>query len=204
MVRYNGPGRVSLCYLGGVYCDNHHQRTSADSSSRRPGTNCPINAPLWCVDLRAYGREKDAYLAGAGIDIAYKSITYTAQDRDPDFWVFLFAKLPPGVSRTIELTLARQRFIFTADPENFKAILATQFQDYGKGEPFRKDWHDFLGDSIFTTDGEVWQNSRALIRPQFVKTRISDLEIFEKHVSKLITFMGGRGQEVDVSALFYR
>lgn len=104
----------------------------------------------------------------------------------------------------MELTLASQRFIFTADPENIKAILATQFQDYGKGKPFHEDWKDFLGDSIFTTDGEEWHSSRNLIRPQFVKTRVSDLEIFEKHVSKLITLMRGQGQEVDVSALFYR
>lgn len=116
----------------------------------------------------------------------------------------LFSKLPPGRSRTVELTLASQRFIFTADPENIKAILATQFQDYGKGKPFHEEWKDFLGDSIFTTDGEEWQKSRTLLRPQFVKTRVSDLVTFEKHVNRLIALMGGQGQEVDVSALFYR
>lgn len=156
------------------------------------------------VGVAPFFRKENADSACAGIDIAYKTFSYTVQDRDPDFWVFLFSKLRPGISQTIELTLARQRYIFTADPENIKAILATQFQDYGKGEPFRKDWHDFLGDSIFTTDGETWQNSRALIRPQFIKARVSDLEIFEKHVSKLITFINGRGQEVDISVLFYR
>jgi hypothetical protein len=30
--------------------------------------------------------------------------------------------------------------IFTADPEIVKAMLATQFQDFGKGEPFHRDW----------------------------------------------------------------
>lgn len=129
---------------------------------------------------------------------------FSKQDRELEFWDTLFSPLPPGRSRTVELKLASQRFIFTADPENIKAILATQFQDYGKGKPFHDDWKDFLGDSIFTTDGEEWHNSRSLIRPQFIKTRVSDLEIFEKHVRKLIALIGGQGREVDVSALFFR
>jgi len=39
------------------------------------------------------------------------------------------------------------RLILTADEENIKAILATQFGDYGKGAQFNSEWHDFLGDS---------------------------------------------------------
>jgi cytochrome P450 len=92
--------------------------------------------------------------------------------------------------------------IFTADPENIKAILATQFNDYGKGERFNNEWHDFLGDGIFSTDGERWHNSRQLIRPQFIKDRISDLNTFEKHVSVLISKLGN-GETVDCLSLFY-
>ena len=104
----------------------------------------------------------------------------------------------------METSLARHRFIFTADPENVKAILATQFGDYGKGELFHEDWKHFLGDSIFTTDGAAWHASRQILRPQFVKTRVSDLEIFENHISKLICQISPTGDEVDISALFYR
>lgn len=138
-----------------------------------------------------------------GIDIAVKSLWYSSKDKDIEFWESLFAHAP-AQSRTVELTLARQRFIFTADPENMKAILATQFEDYGKGETFHEDWKDFLGDSIFTTDGEEWKRSRNLIRPQFIKSRVSDLDIFEKHMNVLLRMIGGQGQEVDISALFYR
>jgi cytochrome P450 len=101
------------------------------------------------------------------------------------------------------------RCIFTADPENIKAILATQFTDYGKGKPFHEDWKDFLGDSIFTTDLDQWHNSRQLIRPQFIKDRVSDLDVFEQHVQILMAQIkkGGQereGREVDVSDLFFR
>ena len=137
------------------------------------------------------------------MDIAWTSLTYTMNDKVMEFWELLFTQAP-AQSRTIELTMARQRYIFTADPENIKAILATQFEEYGKGETFHEDWKDFLGDSIFTTDGEEWKKSRNLIRPQFIKSRVSDLDIFERHVKILISQIGGQGQGVDISALFYR
>lgn len=94
----------------------------------------------------------------------------------------------------------------TRDDVNIKAILATQFSDYGKGENFNKDWHDFLGNSIFTTDGDVWHNSRQLIRPQFIKDRLGDIAIFEKHASVLINKMAGvpSDRTVDAMDLFFR
>lgn len=106
-------------------------------------------------------------------------------------------------SHTFEARPAGLRVIFTEDPTNIKAILAGQFQDYGKGEPFKRDWHDFLGDSIFTTDLEQWHDSRQLIRPLFNKERVSDLENFEKHVETLMRKMG-ESEEVDVADLFFR
>jgi len=138
------------------------------------------------------------------IDIVLRSISHSHSHTDLEFWSWLFTWSPNKHSPTVEVSLARQRFIFTAEPENIKAVLATQFQDYGKGEPFHEDWKYFLGDSIFTTDGEKWHNSRQLIRPQFVKNRVADLDIFEKHVQHLLSKIGGHGEEVDISVLFYR
>ena len=137
------------------------------------------------------------------IDIVLKSIKNSTEHTDLQFWTWLFSHASP-TSPTVEVPLGGQRFVFTVQPENIKAILATQFSDFGKGQPFHEDWKDFLGDSIFTTDGDRWHYSRQLIRPQFVKSRVSDLELFETHVQQLIGLMGGQGQEVEVDALFYR
>lgn len=136
-------------------------------------------------------------------DVVLKSIRHSTEHTDLKFWTWLFSHAKSN-SPTVEIPLGGQRFIFTAQPENIKAILATQFSDYGKGQPFHEDWKDFLGDSIFTTDGDLWHGSRQLIRPQFIKSRVSDLELFETHVQQLIGLMGGQGEEVDVDALFYR
>lgn len=103
------------------------------------------------------------------------------------------------------------RVIMTSDPENIKALLTGQFADYGKGETFHRDWKEFLGDSIFATDGELWSRSRHLLRPMFVRERIVDTEIFEKHVQKLIPLLSGGGDSsptgqnvVDIGPLFFR
>lgn len=121
---------------------------------------------------------------------------------------------------TRELRILNQRIILTAEPENVKAILATQFSDFGKGEPFHAEWQDFLGDSIFTTDGPQWHASRQLIRPQFTRDRVSDLYCFESHMQTLFRAIdnggpllgedqkvvpgAGSGKVVDISDLFFR
>ncbi|KAL8777315.1 MAG: hypothetical protein Q9213_007919 [Squamulea squamosa] len=84
-----------------------------------------------------------------------------------------------------------------------EAILATQFNDYGKGENFTRDWQDFLGHGIFATDGEEWATSRQLLRPYFAQTRVRDFQIFETYVQKLLYLIDGQGQEIDISKLFY-
>lgn len=112
--------------------------------------------------------------------------------RNFEAWKNYFARDGRG-GFTVETRLIKERIIFTADPENIKAILATQFRDYGKGEGFHKDWKPFLGDSIFTTDLDQWHDSRQLIRPLFIKDRVSDLAIFEEHVQTLMTAIANGG-----------
>lgn len=110
----------------------------------------------------------------------------------------------PNNPHTMRINLFSRRMILTTDPENMKAVLATQFQDFGKGPKFNMEWQAFLGDSIFTTDGELWHNSRNLLRPQFVKDRVSDLEIFDRHAKTLVDILANtKGAPVDISALFF-
>ncbi|KAF2101995.1 cytochrome P450 52A5 [Rhizodiscina lignyota] len=139
------------------------------------------------------------------VDTTVDVIRHAQRNEMLEFWNHMFDNYGNPVDKyTIECRPAGRRLIFTADPENIKAILATQFQDFGKGEQFNKEWHDFLGDSIFTTDGKRWHDSRQLIRPQFIKDRVSDLEIFETHVNVLLSKFGGHGENVEVSDLFFR
>lgn len=63
-------------------------------------------------------------------------------------WDKFFANSSSAHRYTSEVRLVGTRLLMTADEENIKAILATQFHDYGKGEQFNYEWHDFLGDSM--------------------------------------------------------
>lgn len=110
--------------------------------------------------------------------------------------------------RTVEITsLVPKRVIITIDPENIKAVLTGQFQDFGKGESFHREWKGLLGDSIFATDGEKWSSARQLLRPMFVRDRIVDTQMFEPNVQKLLRLFSGsskKGKVVEVSDLFFR
>ncbi|KAK4241393.1 cytochrome P450 [Achaetomium macrosporum] len=121
------------------------------------------------------------------------------------FYNHVFDWATPECPNCVEIAfLGRTRFLMTREPEHIKTILTTKFREYGKGEQFHEVWSPFLGDSIFTTDGQLWSDSRALIRPMFVKDRVRDLEIFGRWASALISELPASGQTVDVMDLFYR
>jgi hypothetical protein len=42
----------------------------------------------------------------------------------------------------MKMTLLGMKNIMTFEPENVKAILATQFNDFAKGELFHKSWYE--------------------------------------------------------------
>jgi hypothetical protein len=46
--------------------------------------------------------------------------------------------------------------IYTCDPKNIQAILATRFQDFELGETRRQSFFPLLGNGIFTADGKGW------------------------------------------------
>lgn len=93
-------------------------------------------------------------------------------------------------------------FLQTRDPENIKAILSTQFKDFGVGR--RKDvLGQLLGDGIFTSDGAMWEHSRALIRPAFAKSLVANLGGFEAHIRCLIQAMPADGTTFDLQRLFF-
>ncbi|KAM0093375.1 hypothetical protein ACP6JD_003141 [Aspergillus fumigatus] len=110
-----------------------------------------------------------------------------AQNKSLVFWEELFRKYHPF--QTLEVRLGPQTVIVSRDPQVVKALLTTQFGDFGKGERFHTEWREFLGDAIFTTDGDKWHASRALIRPMFTPDRVSNLSTFERHVQKLLRIL---------------
>lgn len=116
----------------------------------------------------------------------------------------IFSKEDPKCPNILEMNFSRRRVLFTRDPEHIKTILTTKFTKFGKGELIHNAASPFLGDSIFTTDGHLWQKSRSLIRPMFTKDRIRDIEIFAQWTDVMMAKLPPSGQTVDICDLFYR
>ncbi|KAF8862692.1 putative cytochrome P450 [Acephala macrosclerotiorum] len=104
---------------------------------------------------------------------------------------------------TYSQLLLGERVINTAEPENIKAILATQFKDFELPPRRKAAFQPTFGHGIFTTDGVEWETSRSLLRPNFVRSQIGDLDTFEKHISNLIARIPRDGSLVDLQPLFF-
>jgi cytochrome P450 len=113
-------------------------------------------------------------------------------------------------------------FIITADPQNVKAMLATQFKDFGLASIRAPYFQALMGQGIFTTDGgkltgtrspvlslmvdtfpERWHRSRSMIRPNFIREQIADLEAFERHLQIMLALIPRDGTTVDLQPLFF-
>lgn len=117
--------------------------------------------------------------------------------------------LPDGVRRfenvgdTFSVVSMGRKLWVTREPENVKAILATNFKDFGIGQRFRA-LGALLGQGIFTSDGALWEHSRALVRPSFTKSQVADLDTFETHIQHLIAKIPHGDSTVDLQALFFQ
>lgn len=61
-----------------------------------------------------------------------------------------------GCRSTFRQSSLGKSMILTSDPENVKAILATQFKDFCLGELRYNVFAPLLGRGIFTSDGKDW------------------------------------------------
>ena len=77
---------------------------------------------------------------------------------------------------TFRRPLMGRNLIMTCEPQNVKALLATQFADFGLGTRYQH-LLPLLGDGIFTLDGNGWSHSRALLRPQFSREQVRSYQL---------------------------
>jgi len=60
-----------------------------------------------------------------------------------------------------------------------------------------------FGHGIFNQDGKGWERSRALVRPNFTRQQVADLDMFEEHVGHLFDSIPRDGTAVDLQDLFF-
>ncbi|KAI5070361.1 hypothetical protein GOP47_0014704 [Adiantum capillus-veneris] len=76
--------------------------------------------------------------------------------------------------RTVKLSFISGSFFFTVDPGNVEHILKTNFPNYPKGEDAHRALYDFLGDGIFSSDGETWKKHRKVASLEFSNRKLWD------------------------------
>ncbi|KAG6915766.1 hypothetical protein DXG01_009971 [Tephrocybe rancida] len=112
-----------------------------------------------------------------------------------------------GPDPVINVRILWSDMIFTAWPEHIKLILATDFNNYEKGERFRHSMSTVLGFGVFNSDGDMWKFHRSMTRPFFTRDRISDFDLFDRHASTVFTLIKERmrnGHAIDFQDLMSR
>lgn len=105
-------------------------------------------------------------------------------------------------SKTYVTELMGRLNMVTLDPENIKAVLATDFKsfDLGLREP---QLSYFLGNGIFTLSAHGWKHSRTLLRPQFSREQIAQIDSLREHVGHLEEIFD-KGEFVEAQLLFHQ
>ncbi|KAF2676344.1 cytochrome P450 [Lentithecium fluviatile CBS 122367] len=100
-----------------------------------------------------------------------------------------------------------QRVIHTIEPENIKAVLSTNFYDYGVGWRRKHAFRPLLGGSLFQIDGHAWAKSRAVIQPAFTRARITDVGAWEGIVESFLERVMDASSDkrtVDLAPYFFK
>ncbi|RFU30047.1 hypothetical protein B7463_g6277, partial [Scytalidium lignicola] len=103
--------------------------------------------------------------------------------------------------------------VITNSPANIQAILATKCNDFAFGAARKENLLSFLGNGIFTAEGEAWSHYRAKLKPQFARSQVSDLESAQQHLNILWKalpaedsdgWVGGKQKGVDIMPFIFR
>jgi cytochrome P450 len=107
------------------------------------------------------------------------------------------------IGNTFGNKLFTQKVIVTCEPQNVKTILSLRFKEFGIGNR-EITLGPLLGQGIFTMDGQFWSHSRAMIRPNFARDQVADLDTFERHIQHLWKLIPRDGSTFDLQELFFR
>ncbi|WPK27549.1 hypothetical protein PUMCH_004942 [Australozyma saopauloensis] len=142
-------------------------------------------------------------LPSAGFFNSRPAITVLKYKREGRLLEFLWG-LFYGDNENFSVRIGGKTLFATSDPENIKALLATQFNDFELGVR-HSHFKPLLGDGIFTLDYDGWKHSRALLRPNFSREKIGHTKALESHVQALFYHVKAtNGAPFDIQNLFFK
>jgi cytochrome P450 len=150
-----------------------------------------------CLPVKRYPT-KDPFF---GIDMFRNTLRNVKERTLLDAFSKRFEKMN---AKTISFPSLGREITLTMEPENLKTIQALDFKKWSLGNRRKISFIPFLGVGIFTTDGAEWQHSREMLRPNFHRSQVGDLDTFEKHFKHLTAMVPRDGSIVDLQDLFFR
>jgi cytochrome P450 len=186
-------------------------------------TNYASAIPAWCaipvVAVFVYAVKKHSFLRSMRINGCKPAPVYPHRDRFLGIdWLIDMAKAAKAnrilqtwdkLYKTVGSTFWVQNvgswIVMTNEPENVKAVLATQFESWPIGSVRQSFAILALGrHAIFSVNGSEWQHARAMIRPSFVRNQIADLECTDRHLENFLAKVPRDGTRVDLQDLLYK
>lgn len=177
---------LAVLYYAGHKFVNHIRYTRA-----RDAKGCP--------SIKRY-KHRDPFL---GLDYVYSMFQALKYDRFLEFQKELYASQG---CKTFEATFLGARMIYSSESENMKAMSTSHWKDFGV-QPIRQGngaTLPFAGHGVSTTDGELWEFGRNLIKPYFSRAGYSNLGRLKGHVDRLLSKMPTDGSTFDIQPLFQR
>ena len=104
---------------------------------------------------------------------------------------------------TYSATVAGNRYLFTIEPENIKAVFADRFDDFDAGRPRLRAMAPTVGEVLITSDGAPWHHQRAMLRPAFNRRQILDCGFFKPDIDVLINRIPKDESTIDMAPLLH-
>ena len=188
---YSRPRLLVLFFAGCYLVYRVSQHLAASTILRRKA------AVHGCKPVNSTGN-RDPFL---GIDFLLDRTRNVKQHTWLDFTYKRFTK--QGLN-TVELNILGRKVLYTTEPENLKAVHQTNFKSWGITSNRKNRVVPFIGQGIFTNDGQQWQHSRKLLRPSFDRSQLDILGSLDRHTQALLSSIPSDGATVDLRKLFHR
>ncbi|KAI9654899.1 MAG: hypothetical protein M1831_005268 [Alyxoria varia] len=163
---------------------------------------------LGCQPVPRYPRPVWDFL---GLKLLRSNLAAADRKQFPDFLMIRNNHISDLLGRTTytySMDVLNNEMLFTSDPKNIQTMLATQFHDFSLSPNRKGNFDPLLGRGIFTSDGKAWEHDRSLLRPNFTRERVGDLELEGRHNEKLgralVIRQDGWTDVVDLQPLFFR
>lgn len=151
-----------------------------------------------CQPISRYGQWEPFF----GLDLVVSMLRSLKYHYYLDFLINMHKNMP----KTFSINFFGSRQIWTIEPENLKAIQATNFHDFGIEAIRRrtKGSMPFADAGISTTDGKDWEFSRYLVKPFFYRDHYTSVDRLRPFVDRFMTLLPENGETFNAQPLVQR